>query len=555
MFKNFCIPFLITALLVALLHPFYLKSEDIQISFVLENNSSNSETIEVFYATKIGRSFKPSYIKNKEQEKKLYYEYVIPDSRIGQFSISISGEPSSYSLSNLELKGLWAYKYKNLKDASTTNIQNIEVNNSLITFETKDKISTIEFDLSPRLLQGFDLNILIFISIVALLYLVVNKAYIYIYELNKDNKNSLSSLVFVFTFFVLLFIPLLKINPEENSTVENRRLAEYKPLFNEKNEINNDFGTNFESWLNDRFFLRSELISIYSKLMIFITQSIENDDVLPGKENWLFYKGNNSIANFQNAILYSDNELEHIAKYLNNIAIWAEKHNKEFYYIIAPDKSKVYGEFYPDKYEKFRPDSESKPMQLLQYLKEHTQVKALYLYDAMHKNKDKGLLYYKNDTHWNPFGAYYGYEEIMKNVFPKDKSLELTETIENQLLQGDITLMGNNIPDDTETFYQEFIYEKNAILEEIEVQGSQNISYYTNNMALNQQKIFVLRDSFSNSLAPYLAETFREADLLWKYNITSADLENIKQDYDAILLIQVERFVPKLLNINFPEVK
>ena len=97
-----------------------------------------------------------------------------------------------------------------------------------------------------------------------------------------------------------------------------------------------------------------------------------------------------------------------MAQYLSDVDDWATKNGKTFYYVIAPDKNKIYGENIVN-INKIRPDSEGRANQVVKYLKDNTTVKVIYPYEALMNNKDKGLLYYKKDTHWNYFGAYFLY--------------------------------------------------------------------------------------------------------------------------------------------------
>ena len=164
-------------------------------------------------------------------------------------------------------------------------------------------------------------------------------------------------------FGILLFVPMLHINRAEISRKEKRRLAEFPSLMTE-NGINAAYGKIFEAWFDDRFFLRTQVIRLFDKYRYSLSPD-ENQKALIGKDDWAFYKGENSVSNYQNATLLSQDELEKITANLNDIQNFAKQNNQRFVFLIGPDKNKAYGEFFSEKYKKQRPDSESRTVQLL----------------------------------------------------------------------------------------------------------------------------------------------------------------------------------------------
>jgi hypothetical protein len=53
-------------------------------------------------------------------------------------------------------------------------------------------------------------------------------------------------------------------------------------------------------------------------------------------------------------------------------------------------------------------------------------IPVIYPKEDLLAHKDKGLLYYKNDTHWSDLGAYYGYVALvtaLQKTYPNLKSV------------------------------------------------------------------------------------------------------------------------------------
>ena len=69
------------------------------------------------------------------------------------------------------------------------------------------------------------------------------------------------------------------------------------------------------------------------------------------------------------------------------------------------------------------------------------------------------------------------------------------------------------------------------------------------------KRLFILRDSFSTALLPFLGNTFKKIKT-YHYNhhkISTNDLNFIKNNFDIVILENVERYIPLILTLNFPQ--
>ena len=225
-------------------------------------------------------------------------------------------------------------------------------------------------------------------------------------------------------------------------------LSQYPKLIADNNKLNNKFGIEYDKWFSDRFFGRNELIKLYGLQKHDIKENLK---VLSEEDNWLFFKGDNSLRTFANLDILNDEQLQQVAFYISDIDNWCKKYKKQFILVIAPDKNKIYGEHIKQITKAF-PDSKSRAVRLVEYLKNNTNANVLYLYDDLIAHKSNELLYFKNDTHWNSYGAYIGYVAIMKALHIKPITYKNTFTKTNP--HGDLTNMATNIPEDNETLYK-----------------------------------------------------------------------------------------------------
>ena len=215
--------------------------------------------------------------------------------------------------------------------------------------------------------------------------------------------------ILVTIILFILIIPLTKINNAEKSDEENRQLAKKWELFNE-NRFNINFSKEFDAWINDRFRGRTKILRAYNTCDYFIMGKVDNNMAFKGEDNWLFYKGDESIINFQNRKLYSDEQLTKIRDIINMRKKYLKKYGIDYYIMIVPDKNRVYGEYYPKYIHKLFDYGRGE--QLVAYLKENN-IDVIYPLKELTSAKEVGVVYYKYDTHWNTYGAFIGYEEMM----------------------------------------------------------------------------------------------------------------------------------------------
>lgn len=354
-------------------------------------------------------------------------------------------------------------------------------------------------------------------------------------------------IAFIVLFLVVLVIPASKIDfKTEKSEKENRNLAGYEKLFSDE-KINLNYGKSFEAWFNDRFFGRDFLLAVNAG--IFDDKVIQNDLVMRGRKGWYFYLGYSSVKNFTNELSYTEQEMSSILKYLTEIQTWCEENGKIFLFFIAPDKNKIYGEYYPRSIKKVRPDSQSRTRQFISYAKEHSSVSIVYPINELLLEKEKGnLLYYKNDTHWDDMGAYIGYmalaKELQKSV--SFSPLEVTEWEYRLHEQGDLNnLYPGGTKKDKKTLYPYVKFEKIYKVDEERSQDERLTGYFTY-CENGNLKAAVFRDSFGSAMKQFISNDFSEVQYYRRSDIKAKNLENLTNT-DVIIFEIVERNLPWLI--------
>ena len=369
------------------------------------------------------------------------------------------------------------------------------------------------------------------------------------------HSSRVENILFLLVFFVLLLLPASHINRAETNMAENRRLAVF-PKLSLDGSINREFGREFDTWFNDRFFLRQQLVQRYNLLVRKINGNLQNRYIVVGKDGWAFSKDDNGIKNYQNKTVFTDKEEQYIADYLQRVDNWCRARGKHFYFIIPPDKSKIYGEYYPSWIKKVKPDSESRTYHLVDYIRSHTTVTVFYPREEIIAEKDKGkLLYFKNDIHWTQAGAYIAYQLMRKEM---EKGYELPPFSQREWKpyaypKGDANILfPDAMPPDTVKRYDHPLIPIYFTVKE-EVEGDPRNRHYYNPQG--KYAALFMRDSFSTLLVDcWFGNVFERITMRWRYNLTPDDFKYIEDNQiDIVVLETLERMLPKLLNVELPQ--
>jgi hypothetical protein len=207
------------------------------------------------------------------------------------------------------------------------------------------------------------------------------------------------------------------------------------------------------------------------------------------------------------------------------------------YFILGPVKSSVYPEYLPG-FVRPAPTRYSEP--LLQNLS-RAGVAVLDPTKILKDSKDRGLLYFRTDTHWNFLGGEIAAGAFLDfyNALHPDREplslpghhLELTDAV----LNGDLISLGNLLffragPGDV---YKIVWDQPQADLLVIDEDGRREIPAegqigmavsnhpYTviNPAALTDLRVWLFRDSFSEALAPYFHSLFAETKHIFKHDL------------------------------------
>lgn len=352
-------------------------------------------------------------------------------------------------------------------------------------------------------------------------------------------------IIFVLTICLSELIWLCIGDRFDSSNSEKRQLASRPRLAPENYD---SFAADYTAYFNDHMPFRNKLISVKSEIDYYCFDKSSNGKVIIGTDGWLFYDSKsdgNPIGCYKGKELYSEEELEAIMLNCIEQRNFAESLGKEFVIFIAPNKERIYYEHMPKRYGE--PSEEYRVRQIYEYIKANSDLRIIYPYDELMEAKRRlsENIYLKTDTHWSAIGAYVGSAALMSELGIQMPDLysgdiEIRQGKEDVRDLGEMLQLGN-LKNISEHEYVLSGYNTHAA-ELLELDYSNLIRYRSSES--DSRRIYVIKDSFSNAMAPYIGSQFSEAYLKFvdKYSYE----EMIAVNPDIIVYETVERYADRL---------
>lgn len=356
--------------------------------------------------------------------------------------------------------------------------------------------------------------------------------------MNKKFK-SLNDIILIIIFMFILILPMM-FTSIGKATSDNRVLAQ-RPHLRVDGKINKQFFNEFDNYINDHFGFREKLIDLDISMNLKLFDKPSTSTVLCGKKGWLYLTADNSIGNYQNTNLYTDEELEAMKEKYINLQKFYNEQGIEFVMMVAPNKSTIYGEYYPEGINKA--GEYSRLDQLKDYFTENTDIALVDVRDELKAKKEQYELYYKTDTHWNSMGAFVAYQKLIKVI--ADKGIAVKQYNEDDFdiekidrPGGDLLVMLKLEKYKADAIEYIFHYKNNDGkygYESTLINGVNHFKTKSKNEELGKALIF--RDSFSTAIEQFVANSFYEAEFVWDTHCT--DYNDLLEDKPDVVIMEI----------------
>ncbi|MCU0849258.1 MAG: hypothetical protein MUD12_15355 [Spirochaetes bacterium] len=350
------------------------------------------------------------------------------------------------------------------------------------------------------------------------------------------NTNKISEYFLIIVSIAVIWLPNIAMvfNFQAGGSMEEKRkMAKLPEIGTDWNSISK-YPQALMDFYGDNYGFRKFLIKSYNVVVTKYIKSISKDKVLFGKNNWLYWTGENSLSLYRAIKPLREDDLASMKKTLEERQEYCRRNGIKYIFMVVPDKDTIYPEHLPDWMVKANETSYLD--QFKSYMDKKSTFKFLDIRDDLVREKKNSLVYYQTDTHWNDLGAFVGYSSIMKNInesHPGIRAMKLSDFDQKKLTikGGDLAIYAGISEQysiestslqpkkprsarivELDGFYLEK-YPKKSEKKSDPVSQIGIFAMEVKNPSL--PKAVVFRDSFSNSLIPFLAEHFRRSVYFW----------------------------------------
>lgn len=209
------------------------------------------------------------------------------------------------------------------------------------------------------------------------------------------NKKALWAEALIFLAFIGAFFILNLVLPDRQFSEQENRYLQMRPEFSFKSLFSGDYTSKFETYTTDQFTFRDEWITLKAASELALGKQENNDVHLC--ENGTLIEG---FKRPENSVL--DSNMSALNTLVGNT-------DAKVYFALIPDKSDLYASLLP----KNVPNDSEK--EVIDYCYGQSNATNVDMYSALSAHKDE-YIFYRTDHHWTSLGAYYGLSALAESM-------------------------------------------------------------------------------------------------------------------------------------------
>lgn len=333
--------------------------------------------------------------------------------------------------------------------------------------------------------------------------------------MKKFNTDSILGLAFAVIIGVVFVANLIV--PDKVFSEEENRILQQQPEFSMSSYFEGRYEKKAESYTDDQFILRNQFIRLKTAFDLTMGKDYSNG-VYKASDNYLIEEIHKPETKYKEATLSGLNKFR-------------EKYpSMKTYFLLAPNAGYILKDKLPAGVK--MPDQGKDIDRFYDEISELGYI-PVNVNDALKKASEKQDVYYRTDHHWTTDGAYTAYKEAVEVMGLLDnaefKSYTVKDDFRGTLASKSGFVNGKNdaiklyLPEgeyensviyysDTKKKTTEFYELKNLeIKDAYSVFGGSNHPVYTiSTPVATTRKLLLFKDSYANSMIPFLSQNFRE---------------------------------------------
>lgn len=266
-----------------------------------------------------------------------------------------------------------------------------------------------------------------------------------------------------------------------------------------------------------------------------------------GRDNWLFYAGDQSLAYYQGTNLLSEDDMREYTSSIQRLHELCEERGIKLVFMVLPNKEQVYSEHMPTLGVE---NTYKRTERFVDYIKEHSDANIIFPQAELKGAKPYWRVYYKYDTHWNKAGAFIGTQAMYKALGLETTNLSLCQIKEtdrvgaNGAIAGDLISIGGIDTTGYEPDIEHIITYKPDVKVTLVAGSDNNGHYYQSTSTVGNDLNFVfIGDSFRVNMLPYITKDFTNCMIANRsYHTNDPAFIEALLNADILVVETVERF-------------
>lgn len=327
---------------------------------------------------------------------------------------------------------------------------------------------------------------------------------------------------------ILIGVLVLIFAPKQTFSEDENRVLEPAPQISLDSIRDGSFMDSIESYVGDHFMLRKAFISLNTSAQLFMgKRDLGSDYSTTPAEGGVYFGKDNHIYE-----VLLPNRTDIFSRNASALGTFAKNTKIPFYVVPVPSGSQEQ----PDKLPLSAPNHDQHEELNAIQSDVGDNAKVIDLFDTLSDKTGKDY-YFKTDHHWNAYGAYEGYQALITAMgYTPTPEEDFDFQVASSAFYGTLyskAVLANQVPDilylpvykkpmaltqvtgkqsRDSIYWKEYLQQKDKY--STFLGGNHSVDVVKNADVKNGKKLLIIKDSYANSMVPFLVTNFSEIHII-----------------------------------------